>query len=342
MKKVNYSIYALLFFALLPFLSFASGRSEEIKVQNYNTIRIVGDSEEQNNIDPEHNRKILPYVLKEDLLDLLAGGIVINLPDENFDSSPVLKNLILRDFAPTTYVYYSNDTKKADTECYYQGEDLIYYSRTAYNYCPFQKVGMTEEAKEIKKDYRQEDITLNFSVYPVKTIDRNTAEYGAFCSFFYLENDDRDNIFKDAVVYLNDTKLKSVNSGFFKIDKKLPVFRTGETISFSIEHELIGKISGELTVPAPLDSFTLEPALQTGVPSDTDDYLLSWEKQNCDGYDLTVYRAMEEEQIDSYGLSTDSLFHKWDPWELQENGDLVPFLRFSVSTSNIIRPEGFN
>ncbi|MBN2658614.1 MAG: hypothetical protein JXR86_16275 [Spirochaetales bacterium] len=342
MKKINIKITSLLLIAAVPFLSFASGRADEIEVQNYNTVRIAGNTTESNNIDPEENKRILPYILKEDLLDLLAGGIVVTLPDENNESSEVLSNLRSRDFNPTVYVYYSNDTKQADTECYYQGEELIYYSRSAYSASPFQKIGMTAEEKTITTEYSQEDIAIHFSVYPLKEINRDTAEYGAFCSFFHLDDDSMSDLFNDAKVTLNGMSLKNREHGFFRLNGSNPVFKTGEIISIEIEHELFGEIRKEMSVPAPMDSFSVEPELKGGIPNQTDNYRLNWEQQDCTAYDLIVYRADEKGDLDSYGKTVEDLQYQWDPWELNEKGKPVPYLRFAVNPSNMFKPEGFS
>jgi hypothetical protein len=139
MKKIL--IYILI--SLLTVLSSCSGKNNEIKVYDYNTKRVVGDIEEINNLDPAENRKILPYILEEDKLDLLGGGMVINLNrdrelineiEKNFTHfSSILESVRERDFNPTTLVYYSNDTKKTDNICVYEGEKLVYFCRYDYS-----------------------------------------------------------------------------------------------------------------------------------------------------------------------------------------------------------------
>jgi len=126
----------------ISLITSCSPKTEEIKVYDYNTKRVVGEMEEYSNIDPVENKRIIPYILKEDKLDLLAGGIALNLIidrdqinmiEKNFPHmASILESVRERDFHPTLLVYYSNDTKETDTICVYEDNRMIYYCRFAY------------------------------------------------------------------------------------------------------------------------------------------------------------------------------------------------------------------
>lgn len=137
MKTLFYPLIAFYIIMLSSCLSLS--REDNIEIQNFNTVRIFNNMEETNHVDPESNRIILPYILDQDRFDLLSGGIVYDLRElipDYFGMDRIVEDLTDRGFAPTVLVYYSNDTKNTDNFCVYQGRDLIYFSRYAYNYIP--------------------------------------------------------------------------------------------------------------------------------------------------------------------------------------------------------------
>lgn len=335
MKKIVSLV--LVFMVLSAFHSFASGKEDKVEVRNYNTIRIAGNMEESNNIDPEHNKLILPYVVEEDKMDLLAGGMVMDLTVEPFeDPMRIIDELTTRGFSPTLYVYYSNDTKETDNVCIYENEDLIYYSRAAYNYSPIQTItlpGSDESSKTVLSE--ETETNLNIDIFPDKEIDSRKAEYRVYCSFNNFQNPENEKAFSNAIIKINGVDLVMNDWGSFSLKENL-VLSVGDTVNVYVSHPQTGIIEEALVVPASMSELSVEPEMAIGVANEIDRYLLQWENQDCDGYDIRVFRADEKGELDSYGMSVNGTFHMWDPWELQEKGEIVPFLNFRVRALNKI------
>lgn len=328
---------------LILFLSCATEPESFVRVENYNTLRITEKGEESNNISPESNKKILPYVLEEDKLDLLAGGTVMELENLTIDGGPlsIVEEVRDRGFSPTLFVYYSNDTKEADTVCIYQEEDLIYYSRYAYTYSPLQTIVLEGQEANEDKELDLKNCSFSIDIIPNKILSDESAEYFARADFFHHDSFRRGDEFNDAEILVNGKKMKLENDGIFG-SKKDFVLSVGDRISVSFKHPLVGDLNYELTVPPIMKEVSVEPTMTMGIPNETDNYLLRWEPQDCDQYNVRAYKANEEERLDSFGRSVTSTFHQWDPWELQDEGEPVPYIEFVVKTSNAIKLDMFN
>lgn len=346
MKKVR--LITIITILMASGLCYASGKTDfdeenNVEVRNFNTVRITENLEESNNIDPEHNKKILPYILEEDRFDLLAGGVVIDLREQNDfrDWQGAIDNILSRGFSPTLYVYYSNDTKGTDNICIYENADLIYFSRAAYNYDPIRTIelpGVDMAAQEESK--LKEDTNISIDIHSEKSIDNNTAEYGAYCSFFSLEESLNKEFAHDAEISINGIKMVRNDWDVFVLKKPLRL-SAGDQVHIVFKHKDLGEIDETLTVPGSMDEMTVEPPMTEGIRNISDKYLISWKDQDSTGYSICAYRADENEELSSFGMYLEENFHMWETWELREKGEKVPYIEFSVKASNRVKLDDF-
>ena len=82
------------------------------------------------------------YIAKDDRKDKILGISIMkteSILEEEYGNNPfnntfvaLYNDLVIRGFAPTEIVYYSNDTKSADTIVVFEGEKEILVSRFSY------------------------------------------------------------------------------------------------------------------------------------------------------------------------------------------------------------------
>jgi len=344
MRNIN-NIFPLLVLLPLIALSCVTDNPEKVEVLNYNTIRITGHYEESNNINPEENRRILPYVLDEDKLDLLGGGAVIELSDNHFqDPAGILEKLKSMGFEPTHYVYYNNTTRNADTICIYEYEKLIYFSRTASSLIPLDTIGPFAEKIESEELNSHKNISIWLTIYPEKGLSGDSALYSASCSISNVyQKNAVSGLFNDAEIVVNNIPLRKKHDDFFTLaERDRMTLKTGDSLRISINHELLGTISGKLTVPPSPSDFSVEPDVTTLDINESDQYLLSWLEGESDQYYVQLSRSDRSGELDSYARSVEGTFLQWDSWELQEDGKIVPYIRFSIRGCNRIELEDFN
>lgn len=335
-KNIQTSIIFITLFSLLVIPAFSRAQNEgKVEVRNYNTIRITEDGEEEVLMDPEENKRILPYILEEDKLDLLGGGNFLHLQNLTVSGGPLIEIEILREagYNPTLYVYYLNETKEANTVCIYENDNLIYYSRAAQYDSPFQVLNSKtlEEMKSREIDLKE--YSFHLWINPEKVIDEDTAQYFASAGFSNVQSMERGNEFADAKIMVNGIQLNHSSYNNFFTNKNLEL-SVGDVVNVSIKQDLIGSLEYELTVPSVIDEMTITPPLEKGVPNTTDKYLMQWDSQECNSYAIRVHRYLESGKIDSYGETVTETFHQWRDWELKEEGEIVPYLEFELKTAN--------
>jgi len=343
MRKIKIR-FPLLVLCLLA-LSCITENPEKVEVLNYNTIRYTGNSEESTSIDPEENKRILPFILEEDKLDLLGGGEVIDLSDSEFkDPAGILENLKNQGFEPTLYVYYINKTKSAHTICVYENDKLIHFSRTASSLIPFQTIGPFPEKVVPEELNSHKNISIWLTIYPEEDFSGDTALYSASCSISHVYHRiAAAGIFNDAKITINSIPLIKRHDDFFMLaDRDRMNLKTGDSISVSIDHELFGTVSGVLTVPPSPTDFSVEPDITATNINSSDQYLLRWKEGVSDQYYIQLNRSNRSGELDSYAQTVEGTFHQWDSWDLQEDGKIVPYIRFSIRGCNRIELEDFN